>query len=163
MGTGFVLGTAIPFLFFNILSQPDRQAFFGLLIAGSVLTVVFITLAYLVSLNNDNRLKGFGIIIIIWLCYAVLYDAFFMLALIWLQQYPLEKITLALTLLNPVDASRIFIILQLNNAALLGYTGAVLHNFFSSGIGTLVTILVMTCWFLVPFWFVIRLSNRKDF
>ena len=51
------------------------------------------------------------------------------------SDYPLELPLLGLTLLNPVDLGRVLLLLQFDNAALLGYTGAVFERFFGSALG----------------------------
>lgn len=51
-----------------------------------------------------------------------------------LTDYPLEKATLTLVLLNPVDLGRILMLMQLDISALMGYTGAFFQQFFPAAL-----------------------------
>jgi len=44
----------------------------------------------------------------------------------------------------------------------MGYTGAVFKDFFGTGIGFTIALLVMFCWMIVPTWLSLRKFNRKD-
>ena len=78
------------------------------------------------------------------------------------SDYPLEKITLLLTALNPVDLGRIFIMLKMDISALMGYTGALYKDFFGSGYGLLFTSSIMMLWILIPLFWSVRIFNKKD-
>ena len=47
-----------------------------------------------------------------------------------LEDYPLDKLSLTGTILNPIDLSRTLILLKLDISALLGYTRAIFKNLF---------------------------------
>ena len=95
---------------------------------GVLLTFIFSALAFLAGLAFENRIKGFGIAVLIWLFLGILYDGFLMVLMLNFSEYPLEKPALVLSLFNPIDLARIFILLQLDISALMGYTGAVFKN-----------------------------------
>jgi Cu-processing system permease protein len=98
-----------------------------------------------------------------WLFFTIIYDGLFLLILLFFKDYPLENTTLALTFLNPVDLSRILIIMKLEISAMMGYTGAVLQNFLGSSMGALMICFVLLLWLVVPFFFYLRSANKKDF
>ena len=62
-----------------------------------------------------------------------------------------------------IDLSRVMIMLGLDIAALMGYTGALFLKFFGSASGILITLFSMICWIVVPSYFMIRIAKRKDF
>ena len=68
-----------------------------------------------------------------------------------------------MTLLNPIDLSRVTIMLGLDISALMGYTGAVFLKFFGTLKGIPVSVLSMLIWILVPAFFMVRIANKKDF
>jgi Cu-processing system permease protein len=74
----------------------------------------------------------------------------------------MEKFTLLLSSLNPIDLGRIFIMLQLDISALMGYTGAVYKDFFGSASGMLFTTGIMLLWMAIPLWLALRLFRKKD-
>ena len=78
------------------------------------------------------------------------------------DDYPLEKLTLLLSSLNPIDLGRIFIMLRMDVSALMGYTGALYKDFFGSLSGMLYTIGVMAIWMVVPVLLAVRAFKRKD-
>jgi len=55
------------------------------------------------------------------------------------------------------------IMLGLDIAALMGYTGAVFMKFFGSLKGIPVSILSMLLWILIPSFFMVRIAKKKDF
>jgi Cu-processing system permease protein len=134
-----------------------------MMVVGILLTFIFSALAYWISLSVTDRMKGFGLVIVLWLYMAVLYDGIFLLVLTTFQDYPLEKAAIALTTFNPIDLSRVLIMLKLDVAALLGYTGAVFKKFFGTGQGLAVAFASMLIWIAIPVAGLALTSRKKDF
>ena len=111
----------------------------------------------------DDKIKGFGLAILAWLFFAVIYDGIFLIFMLVFDDYPLEKFALGATIFNPIDLSRILIILKLDISALLGYTGAVFQNFFGTSVGMLFSFSLLFLWILFPLLMLIIKSKRKDF
>ena len=158
----FVLGLIIPFGFFGIMVSPAFSSFLLLLITGVFLTIIFVIIAFYISLMNENRIKGFGLGILIWLYFAVLYDAIFLGLIIAFQDYPIEGMTILLTLLNPIDMARVLVLLKLEISSLMGYTGAVFNEFFGSLNGILISFAGLALWVFIPLFFSLRNFRKKD-
>lgn len=158
-----VLGLGIPFMAYGLFKSAAIFDFTLLLVVGSFLNFIFVSLAYNISLSTENKIKGFGYAILMWLFLAVIYDGLFLISLVMFNEYPLDKFSLAATMFNPIDLSRILILLKLDISALLGYTGAVFKNFFGTGVGTFSSMGVLVLWVLFPVLNIIRKSNKKDF
>ena len=94
---------------------------------------------------------------------AVIYDGVFLLSLLLFNDYPLDKFALGATLFNPIDLSRIMILLKLDISALLGYTGAVFQKFFGTFVGMAVSFTFMSVWVLLPVAVMLRQTKKKDF
>lgn len=156
------MGLGVAFLLFAG-SAAEGLHLAMLVLCGSLLTAIFTALAFLVSVLFEDRVKGFGTAILLWLFAAVIYDGLFLAFLVVFQDYPLEKASLGLTLLNPIDLSRILMLLRLETAALLGYTGAVFNKFFGTLTGTLVSFAALLLWILLPLLFFRRKIQHKDF
>lgn len=163
LSSSLVVGLGVPFLAYGILESTEIWNFGILLIIGTFLTFIFVALAFIISLSNENRIKGFGYAIFLWLYFAVIYDGIFMIALIAFDSYPLDKFTLIGTMLNPIDLSRILILLKLDISALMGYTGAVFNKFFGSNLGSIISSLVIILWAMIPIYLLYRISGKKDF
>ena len=85
------------------------------------------------------------------------------MTLILFEDYPLDKLSLVGTMLNPIDLSRTLILLKLDISALLGYTGAVFKQFFGTSFGLMVSFTVLVVWVMLPVWRISAKSKRKDF
>jgi Cu-processing system permease protein len=66
-------------------------------------------------------------------------------------------------MLNPIDLSRVLILLKLDISALLGYTGAVFQKFFGTSLGLIISSGMLLLWVLIPIGIIYRMVKRKDF
>ena len=163
LSLAYLIGLGVPFLVFGASRSPDTGSFVMMLAVGVLLTFIFSAIAYWISLLVTDRMKGFGLVIFFWLYMAVIYDGLFLLILTTFQDYPLEKAAIALTTLNPIDLSRVLIMLELDVAALLGYTGAVFKKFFGTGQGVMIAFATMLVWIALPVAGLAYSSGKKDF
>ncbi|MEP6550586.1 MAG: ABC transporter permease subunit [Gemmatimonadales bacterium] len=159
----FVAAVIIPFVMHRGMGNTQPGTFVALLLAGVALTMVFTALALLIVARTEDRMKGLGIAVALWLFLAVLYDGLVLLLVSILAEYPIEKPVLALMLANPMDLARVALLLQFDVAALLGYTGAVLQKFFGRSIGVTVTSLALAFWVFGPLLAGMRAFQKKDF
>ena len=158
----FLIGINLPLLYSGI-DQSGHGAFLHLSITGCVLTFIFTALAFHVSLKFEDKIKGLGTAVFIWLFFIVVYDGIILTLLFVFSDYPLDKISIIFSLINPIDLGRIFLLLQLDVAALMGYTGASFSRFFGSDMGILISLATMLFWVVVPVITGKRLFNKKDF
>jgi len=159
----FAVGLAVPFA----ARFGDESAQAGTLgviaLCGVVLTFVFTAFAAVIAARIDDRVKGIGAAIGVWLGLTVLYDGLVMIGLTVFSDYPLERPALAAMLANPIDLARLLILLRLDVSALMGYTGAVFERFFGSTGGALLASLALVLWTGVPLLLGARRFQRKDF
>ena len=163
LSLSLVLGIGLPFLFYGIFASGEIWNFFILILDGVLLSFIFSGLAFLIALRNENKIKGFGLAILTWLFFAVIYDGLFLLLLIWFRDYPLESTSIGLTMFNPIDLSRILILLKLDISALMGYTGAVFQKFLGSSLGTILSLGALILWIVLPALGIRRVALGKDF
>lgn len=163
LSISLVLGLGVPFLVYG-LSQSDAIWDFSLLLLiGSALSFIFTGLAFNLAMRNDNKIKGFSYAILLWLFLAVIYDGIFLMLLIVMEDYPLDVFALIATAINPIDLSRILILLKLDISALMGYTGAVFKSFAGTLPGMLVASAMLLLWTVLPILGIIGKSRNKDF
>lgn len=155
--SAFFIGVGIPVLIFAADSTG-----FALLLTGGCLTLVFSSIAFFASVMSRDKARGIGFALLLWFYFALIYDGLVLLILFSFSDYPLEKLTLLLSSLNPIDLGRIFIMLQMDISALMGYTGALYKEFFGSSSGMLFTLGIMLIWMLLPLWLAIRKFRNKD-
>ena len=134
----------------------------ALVFAGVILTIIFCSLAFLASVVAKDKVRGIGASLMLWFYFSLIYDGLVMVILFTFSDYPVEKLTLLLSSLNPIDLARIFIMLRMDISALMGYTGAVYKEFFGSGLGTVYTTGIMLLWAILPVWVSIRVFRKKD-
>ena len=161
--SSLVLGLGLPFTLYGLLKSAAIFDFMLLLLVGAYLNFIFVALAYNIALSTSNRIKGFAYAILTWLFMAIIYDGLFLISLIVFEEYPLDKFSLAATILNPIDLSRILILLKLDISALLGYTGAVFGKFFGSSAGVSASLLALSTWVAIPLYRLKVVLAHKDF
>ncbi len=156
--TAFIVGAGIPVLIYS----PDK---IGLLfiITGALLTLIFTSLAFLGSVITRDKAKGIGMAIFIWLFFSILYDGILLLVMFQFSDYPIEKLIIVLSSFNPVDISRILILIHTDYSALMGYSGALFKEFLGSQKGSVVIFAILIVWIIVPAFAAIRKFIRKDF
>jgi Cu-processing system permease protein len=69
---------------------------------------------------------------------------------------------LFITALNPIDLGRICVMLKMDIAALMGYTGALYRHFFGTGAGIIYILLLMLLWIIVPLLAAVRIFQKKN-
>jgi Cu-processing system permease protein len=163
LSMSLILGLGLPFIAYGIFKSSAIWNFSLLLIVGVFLTFIFSALAYNIGLSNENKIKGFGYAILLWLFLAIIYDGLFLMSLIVFEDYPLDKVSLFGTMLNPIDLSRTLILLKLDISALLGYTGAVFKQFFGTSFGLIVSFIALILWVGLPVIRIVAKSKKKDF
>jgi Cu-processing system permease protein len=157
LGSAFLIGAGIPVLIYSF----DATGI-ALLFTGFALTMIFSSIAFFASVKSRDKARGIGSALLLWFYFALIYDGIILMILFAFSEYPLEKLTLLLSSLNPIDLGRIFIMLKMDVSALMGYTGALYKDFFGSLSGMLYTISVMAAWLLAPVFLALRAFKRKD-
>jgi Cu-processing system permease protein len=152
-----LLGVGLPVLLYEFSS-----AGLMLIVSGLFQTIIFTGIALLAAVKTRDKAKGIGVSILLWFFFTLIYDALVMLLLFQFSDYPLEKPMIGLSMLNPVDLSRILMLLKLDISALMGYTGAVFHEFFGSSTGIFISLAVLLIWAAVPVWFSVKRFQKKD-
>ena len=153
----FFIGVGIPVLLYELSATGITM-----LLVGLLLTVIFVAIAMLATVNTRDKAKGIGVAVLLWLYFSVLFDGLVLFLLFQFADYPLEKAMIGISALNPIDLSRILVLLKMDVSALMGYTGAVFKDFFGTTIGLIIAILVLIFWSIIPVWLSVRKFNRKD-
>jgi Cu-processing system permease protein len=159
----FVIGTGVPFLIYSGSNEVSWGIVGSLLLAGALLSLVFSALAFWIGLINEERVRALGIALAVWLGLTMVYDGLLLLFIIMMQAYPIERALIGLSVLNPVDLSRILVLLRLDTAALMGYTGAVFQAFFGGAWGVAISTASLLLWTVVPMLLGLRAFRRKNF
>ena len=153
----FFIGAGIPILLYEATATG-----FMMLATGLLLSVIFVSIAMLAAVLTRDKAKGIGVTILLWLYFALIFDGLVLFILFQFADYPLEKLMLAVSAFNPIDLSRILILLKLDISALMGYTGAIFKNFFGTQTGLILAFIVLILWIFLPLWLSVRKFGSKD-
>jgi Cu-processing system permease protein len=151
------VGIGLPMLFYGA----DIRLLM-LLGVGMALSLVFTGLAFLAAVLTRDKAKAIGIALLFWVFFSLIYDGLLLYVIYAFSEYPLEKFTLGMIMLNPVDLARVIMLMQLDISALMGYTGAFFANFFGSATGTLVSAFSLLVWISWPVLAANRVFLKKD-
>ncbi|WP_224997564.1 ABC transporter permease subunit [Cesiribacter sp. SM1] len=162
LATAFLTGVGVPLLLFGGGAIRSGAAGIYLITAGLFLTFIFVALAFLASVLTSDKAKGIGLALLLWFYFSLLYDGLVMMVLFYFSDYPLDKFSLAMLSLNPIDLGRVLVLLQIDVSALMGYTGALYKNLFSNFTGVLYACLLMLAWAVLPLMLAKRIFIRKD-
>lgn len=153
----FLVGVGLPLIFYGGAVGGNM-----LLFSGSMLTVAFVSLAFLSSVLTRDKARAIGLALAFWLYFTLIYDAFVLWVVYQFSDYPLETATLVLVSLNPVDLARILMMLQLDISALMGYSGAFFKLFFGTSTGAWFSSVLLVIWSFLPVLMATRIFQRKD-
>ena len=159
----FALGVGLPFAWHGVEDPAQLVTLLVLGGAGVALTLAFVALAFLIALHSDDKVRGLGLAIGLWLALSLLYDGVVLLGVAMFADYPIERPLLGLMLANPIDLARVLLLLRFDAGAVQGYTGAVFARFFGSGAGAAVAASALLLWAAVPAALGLRAFRRRDF
>lgn len=162
LAAGYLIGIITPFLIFGKVKEQTEGLIFLVLI-GITLTFVFTAISFLITVLQDDKAKGLGLIILIWLIFSVIYDGIVLFMVYYFEEYPLENAMIALSVINPIDLGRILFLIKFDISALMGYTGAVFQKFFGSSLGVLLSAGCIFLWIVIPLFFSTKIFRKKDF
>ncbi|MBK9150544.1 MAG: ABC transporter permease subunit [Saprospiraceae bacterium] len=157
LAIAFLIGVGGPLLIFG-----GGAAGTSMILSGIMLTLVFVSLAFLASVLTSDKAKAIGGALLLWFYFSLIYDAFILWVVYNFGDYPLEKPILVLISLNPVDLARVMMLMKMDISALMGYTGAFYRQFFSSSSGILFSVVVLVFWIVIPFYCTLKVFVKKD-
>jgi Cu-processing system permease protein len=153
----FFIGVGIP-----VLIYAPGDVGLMMLLVGLFVSTIFVSIAFLSSIATRDKAKGIGIAIMLWLFFALLFDGIVLFLLFQLADYPIEKMMVGITILNPIDLARILILLHLDVSAMMGYTGAIFKDFFGTSLGVSLVFVTLVLWVIIPYWISLVKFKRKD-
>ena len=163
LALAFVVGIGVPFAMHGLGDAAQRGTLAALAGVGVALSLVFTALAFVIAGRTDDRARGLGAAIGVWLFSAVLYDGLVLVLAMLFGDYPIERPMLALMLTNPVDLARVLLLLRFDVSALMGYTGALFQQFFGGVGGSAIAAAALALWVAVPVGLGLRSFQKRDF
>ncbi len=159
----YIAGIGMPFLLHSFGLRAYAGKVITLLLVGCCFIVIFSSLAFYFATRFDDRIKGLGLTLLVWFFLTVIWDGVILLFVHLMREYAYEPGLLAMVFANPIDLGRILILMQLDIAALMGYTGAVFRGALGAQYGPLLAAVAMLAYAAVPVTFGLRKFLAKDF
>ncbi|WP_040300405.1 ABC transporter permease subunit [Arcticibacter svalbardensis] len=157
LSIAFFIGAGIPVLIYQA-----NMIGLTMIVVGIMLSIIFVAIAMLAAVKTSDKAKGIGAVIMLWLYFSLMFDGLVLFLLFQFADYPIEKPMIGISALNPIDLSRIMILLQLDISAMMGYTGAIFKDFFGTFTGISFSIIVLLLWIALPVWYSTHKFNTKD-
>jgi Cu-processing system permease protein len=152
-----LVGIGVPMLIYSA-SIPGLV----LLLAGVLLSIVFSAVALLATVLTRDKARGIGVALLLWVYFSFIFDGLVLMLLFQFADYPLETPMIVLAMMNPIDLARIFLLLQVDMSAMLGFTGALFQKFFGSFSGMFISLLSLMLWVLLPLYISVKKFNARD-
>lgn len=153
----YTVGIGLPLL----LNSPSPKSVI-MLVSGNFLLWIFVGIALFISTKVNDKVKGIGLVLILWAFFAFLFDGLLILIMYQYGAYPIEELILVLTFLNPIDISRISVIMQTDASAMMGLSGAVFVDFFGSMRGLVISFSALLLWVAVMYLGSVRNFRKSD-
>lgn len=154
----YFIGIGIP-----LLVCYNTPSSYLLIFAGILLTIIFSSIAIFIGVHFQDKAKGLGMMILLWAFFAFIFDGLLLLFMYQFGDYPIERLVMMVTLLNPMDTARISVIMQTEISAIMGLSGAVFRKIFGSNLGITLAFADLLLWCAVPYALARMKFNRKDF
>ena len=163
LAVAMAVGVLAPFAWQGSLLRGGATMPLALAGSAAALALVSHSLAMVIALRIDDRVRALVVALLAWLAAAVLWDGLVLVCALLFAQRPVELPILGLLMLNPVDLVRVILLLGSDAAAMMGYTGAVATRSLGTTAGRLALGGVLVAWLVVPMWWAARTFGRKDF
>lgn len=157
LSISYAVGIGLPLLIFN-----TGMAAVTLLISGLLLTLIFSAIALLVFVLFKDKTRGIGVSIIVALFFTLLFDGLLLMFIYSFSDYPIDKPVIGIIALNPIDQGRVLMLLQLDVAVLMGYSGALFKKFLGTASGSIFSVVCMMFWVVLPLLLSLRIFRKKD-
>jgi Cu-processing system permease protein len=152
-----LIGAGLPVLLYAATATG-----FTLLAVGLILTLIFVAIAFLGAVATRDKARGVGMAMLVWFYFALLHGGLMLLLLFAFEDYPLEKPTMAMIALNPIDLGRVVVLLQMDVSALMGYTGALMKDLLGTTAGIASAAGILALWLAIPLALACWIFRKKD-
>lgn len=157
---GFGLGGLV------IATQADMDDIWGYPVfvgLSLVLSLVFLSLAALVSMIGRRQTKAFGLALLIWFFFVIFYDLLVLGGSLLLKEKTANYFIFGSLFGNPVDMVRVAGLISLQGEEIFGPAGAALVKFLGGeAFGSAALVLSLMVWIAVPMLISLRLLRRQD-
>ena len=157
---GFGLGGVI------IATQAETDDIWGYPIfvgLSLILSLVFLSLASLISMLSRRQTKAFGLALLVWFFFVIFYDLLVLGGSLMFRERTANYFIFASLFANPVDMVRVAGLISLQGNEIFGAAGAALVKFVGGeGWGVSALLASLAAWIAAPLLLSLRLLKRQD-
>lgn len=157
---GFGLGGLV------IAIQSDAEGFFGypVFVALSLLlSLIFLSFSMLASIACNRQAKAFGIALLVWFFFVILYDLLVLGGSLLLKERSANYFIFASLFGNPVDLVRVAGLLSMKGGEVFGAAGAALLKFMGGQWQSVISLLAgLIIWAVAPLLISFRIIRNQD-
>ncbi|KHD89597.1 MAG: hypothetical protein OM95_02370 [Bdellovibrio sp. ArHS] len=121
-----------------------------LLVSQTVVEIIFTGLGFLLAIQIQDRLKAMAVAAGLVLLFCLVLDSVSLWIIINYASYPLEKIILGLSALNPLTLLKFQNLAHDENSLWIGYAGLLLQRAWDSGFIQTLCGLALSLWIVLP-------------
>jgi Cu-processing system permease protein len=128
-----------------------------------LLALIFLSLSALVSVICRRQSKAFGVALVVWFFFVLLYDLLVIGATFLFKERTANLFIFGSLFGNPVDMVRVASLMTLNGNDIFGAGGAALLRFLGGETLSMVLLLIaLILWIAAPLFIAQRLLRRQD-
>lgn len=162
LSLSFLLGMGGGSLIQLQTGQTGFSSYALLLLLGVFLTFIFSSISFYVVNRVRKKEMIFGWILLLWFFFFVFFDLLMIGVVLVFGDYPLEIPMFALVCLNPIDLARVMLLLKMDLAAMMSFSGALFQKYLGNAFGILTGGALLTLWTAIPAWMALRAFEKKD-
>ena len=157
LSLAYFVGIGLP-----LLIMAPGAASLTLIATGILLTLIFSSFALLIFVLFNDKTKGIGAAIVTSLFFTILFDGLLMFFIYSFSDYPIDEAVVGILSFNPIDLARVLMLLKVDAAVLMGYSGALFKKFLGSSAGTVYAFSWLIFWVVFPLILSVRIFRKKD-
>lgn len=157
LSIAYIAGIGLP-----LLILAPGAASITLVATGTLLSLIFSSFALLIFVLFKDKTKGIGAAIIISLFFTILFDGLLMVFIYSFSDYPIDEAVVGMLSFNPIDLARVLMLLKLDVAVLMGYSGALFKKFLGTSAGSIYSFSWLLIWVILPLMLSVRVFRKKD-
>lgn len=150
-------------LLIQMFTSLDSSELLKVLSAQILIQIIFIGLGFLLAIRIQDRLKAMAMATGLVLLFCLVLDGFTLWIIINYSAYPLEKVILGLSSLNPLTLIKYQNLADEKNALWIGYAGLILSRVWNSVFMKVLSTMALVVWLVGPASLAWLSFKRKDF
>lgn len=158
----FVVGVFLGSVIQNNNYMYNFNNYMVLLTTGLELIFIFNALSFLVVTVFKKKEIALLIIILLWFILFIVYDIMIINLIIIFNQYPIEKLILLITAINPIDLARLTMLFKMDVSAIMSCSFMVYEKFLRDQ-GSFVCSVLLFIWIILISRLGVLFFEKKDF